>query len=218
MEQDVKIKTFEDSIEIPNEKLDNVPNILLKSEDDFEKIPKEGGCYWIGTNEPIIHKFHKNELPRKIEDLEIIYNGIAKDNVYNRIKHHLLISKEDPGWSGIRIDLLLKTHKAYHRQKAMSKKPRTRVPYIDDDPIRNLKDLLNLNLSEAEKEYISVHKDSKVFHFKNGINIFDDKHKNYDYKVYYITGLKSITYLDFIEKKWRDQFGLPKLCSYRSGR
>ncbi|MEE9378407.1 MAG: hypothetical protein V3V33_10265 [Candidatus Lokiarchaeia archaeon] len=217
-EQDKKVKEFEKSIEIPNAELDNVPFVILKSEDDFEKIPKKGGCYWVVTNEPIIHKFHKHGLPKKMRDMEIIYNGVAKDNVHHRIKQHLLINKEDPGWSAIRIDLLLKTHRAYHRQKAMSIKPRTRVPYFDDKEIRKFEDLLKLNLSQIEIEYVLAHKDAEAFHFKNGINIFDEKHKNYDYKVYFIADLKSITYLDFIEKKWREQYGLPKLCSYLSGR
>ena len=158
----------------------------------------------------------------KINDLDIIYNGIAKDNVQHRIKQHLLIQEEDPGWSAISIDLLLLEHKGHHRQKAMDIKKRTRVPYLiegmNKNPIRSADLLLKLHLSEVEKNYILKNRELKTFHFINGINVFNNKHSQFNYRVYYITGLQSTTYLDFIEKEWRKKHGLPRLCSYKSGR
>lgn len=217
-EQDKKVKDFEDNLIIPNEKLENVENIKLNSEEIFNKIPREGGCYWITTTEPIKHSFHKRDLPKKIGNFEIIYNGISKDNIQGRVKQHLLIDKDDPGWSGIRIDLLLIAHEAHHRQKALSLGKRARVPYINQEPINNIDKLFLLNLSEKEISYIQNNRDREVFHFKNGINIFHSKHKKYIYKIYYISGLESLTYLDYLEKKWRISYGLPRLCTYISGR
>ena len=72
-----------------------------------------------------------------------------------------------------------------------------------------------MKLIRIEKEYIQ--KDSSdIIYFRNGIDINDEKHQKFIFKVYYITGLSSL-YLEFIEKEWR-KFGLPKLCSYSSGR
>ncbi len=90
--EDKKVIELETNIQIPNKALDNVSNVELKSVDNFEKIPKTGGCYWFLTNEPINHTFHRRELPEKIGDFDIIYNGIAKDNIQSRIKNHLLIN------------------------------------------------------------------------------------------------------------------------------
>jgi hypothetical protein len=76
--------------------------------------------------------------------------------------------------------------------------------------------LLKIHLSDTEKEALEK-ADNEKFYFRNGIDITEEKHKVYEFRVYFITGLSSL-YLDFIEKKWRKDFGLPKLCSYSSGR
>jgi hypothetical protein len=55
-----------------------------------------------------------------------------------------------------------------------------------------------------------------VYFFRNGINLTDDKHNIYDFKIFYITGLTNL-YLEHIEKQWRES-GLPQLCSYSTGR
>ena len=217
IEQDKKVQEFERKLLVPDERLSNVENVLLSTEEDFNKIPKKGGCYWIATTEPVKHAFHKNPLPKKIDSFEILYNGISKDNIQGRIKQHLLIKKVDPGWSGIRVDILLKPHKGFHRQKAFSSKKGAHLPYIDKIRINSKEDLLKLHLSNEEISYIKNNENKEIFHFKNGINIFHNKHKNFQYKVFFITGLESITYLDFIEKKWRENV-LPRLCTYISGR
>ena len=217
IEQDKKVQEFEKKLLLPDERLTSVENVVLNMDTDFDKIPKQGGCYWIATNEPINHSFHKNPLPKRFDSFEIIYNGIAKDNLQKRIKQHLVIPIDDPGWSGIRVDILLKTHKGFHRQKAYSPNPRAHLPYIDNLRINLKEDLFKLNLSEDEISYIKDNYDKDIFHFRNGINVFHDKHKNFKYKVYFITDLKSITYLDYIEKAWRREC-LPRLCTYISGR
>lgn len=229
-------KIFNDATEnvvIPNSKLERVDSVEIKTKNDINLIPEGGGCYWIWTNEPVIHTLHKHELPKKLKSGEIIYNGIAKDNVKDRISHHLLAS-EEAGWSGISLDIYNGNSKS-HRKKAMSSSGK--VPYVFENkillrgnkkknlkkgdeikvhsPIRTKKQLLTINLSDDERNYINSTNHSK-YYFRNGINILNDKHSNYSFKVYFITGLKSL-YLDFIEKKWREN-GLPRLCSYLTGR
>ena len=122
-----------------------------------------------------------------------------------------------------------------HRKKAMS--TTGKVPYIFENKIvkrgnkkKNLKkgdtikvlsaiksknQLLKINLTNEEKKFINNTNYSQYF-FRNGINIVDNKHKSYSFEVYFITGLSSL-YLEFIEKKWSEN-GLPRLCSYSTGR
>ena len=72
-----------------------------------------------------------------------------------------------------------------------------------------------MHLTQEEKEFIN-NSEQSVFHFRNGINLNDEKHKDFKFRVYFITGLTSL-YLEHIEKEWRKN-GLPKLCSYLTGR
>lgn len=211
-EEDKKLKEFEEKLEVPNFKLDKVKSLKLKKEKDFDSIPVGGGCYWIWTNEPILHSLHKDTIPKQFNKGRIIYNGVAKDDVKRRIKHHLY-GDPDAGWSGISVDIALRKFKS-HNKKAGAKKGK--VALIDGEKIRTKEVLLKLNLSKEERDYIN--KDKLPFYFKNGINIFDKKHKRYLYKVYFITNLNSTGYLELIEKKWRKNYGLPQLCTYKSGR
>lgn len=207
-------KLFLDAIKdvkIPNAKLDRVDFVSVKKSNDINSIPTGGGCYWIWTNEPVNHSLHKHKTPQLFNGGEIIYNGIAKDDVKGRVFHHLF-GFEDAGWSGISLDIFTK-NSVSHRKKACS--PTGKVPYINKKPIRTKAELLQLHLSKKEKTYINS-KTSNVFYFRNGINITEGKHKNFSFIIYYITGLASL-YLEHIEKQWRE-FGLPKLCSYSTGR
>lgn len=201
-------------IKVPNWRLSFVPRITLNRIEDFDKIPTTGGCYWIWTNEPVNHSFHKHDTPRKLDKGEIIYNGIAKDNINWRVQNHLY-SKENEGWSGISMDIF-KRKSGSHRKKAMSTISRAKVPYVNYQPIRDKEKLLLLRLTKSERDYITSHNYSN-YYFRNGINIFERKHIYYIYKVYFIQDL-SFLYLDYIEKKWRQDNNLPKLCSYSSGR
>lgn len=198
-------------VEIPTNTLNNVDFTLVKSSNDLDSIPSGGGCYWIWTNEPVKHSLHRHKTPNLFEGGEVIYNGIAKDDVKGRVLHHLFGS-EDAGWSGISIDIYTKGSVS-HRKKACS--PSGKVPYLINEPIRNKEQLLKLHLSENECNYIKKN-DFEVYFFRNGINITEAKHNIYGFKVFYITGLTSL-YLEHIEKQWRG-FGLPKLCSYSTGR
>lgn len=211
LEQEKKFLKAIENVDVPNEKLDNVDFIDLKSHQDLGNIGVGGGCYWIWTNEPVIHSLHKNPIPKPFDDGELIYNGIAKDDVKGRVFHHLF-GFEDAGWSGISIDIYTKASNS-HRKKACS--PNGKVPFINNFPIRTKEQLLKLHLTQEEKEFIN-NSEQSVFHFRNGINLNDEKHKDFKFRVYFITGLTSL-YLEHIEKEWRKN-GLPKLCSYLTGR
>jgi hypothetical protein len=187
----------------------------VKNKNDLNDIPNGGGCYWIWTNEPVKHSLHKHSTPKVFNKGEIIYNGIAKDDVKGRVFHHLF-GFFDAGWSGISLDIYTNDSKS-HRKKACSSTGKVPSIKIKDkfQPIKSKNQLLKLHLSNTEKKYIQSSA-SNIFFFRNGIDITEQKHKNYIFKIYFIIGLKSL-YLEYIEKEWR-QFGLPKLCSYSSGR
>lgn len=194
LEQEEKFLNAIKNVEIPNYCLDNVDFKIVKNSNDLNSIPSGGGCYWIWTNEPVRHSLHKHIIPNAFNAGEVIYNGIAIDDVKGRLFHHLF-GFEDASWSGISLDIYTKNSNS-HRKKACS--PTGKVPFIYNHPIRTKKQLLNLHLSETEKAYINNF-DSDVFYFRNGVNINDKKHYNFDFKVYYIIGLTSL-YLEHIEK------------------
>jgi hypothetical protein len=130
--------------------------------------------------------------------------------------HHLL-GVEDEGWSGISIDIYRGDARS-HKKKAFS--AGGKVPYLDRDPfprIRSKELLAELNLSDQEREFIN-NSSQEIFYFRNGIDIREQKHRTSSFRAYYIITQPETLYLDFIEKKWRKQYGLPKLCSYASGR
>lgn len=219
IEQDALVKRHESDLLFPKKDLSNVPCVKVRTLEDLKVIPPgKGGCYWIWTNEPVNHKLHKNKIPDGFNAGRIIYNGIAKDNVLSRIKHHLF-GKVNEGWSGISMDLVTIIPKS-HAKKACSTKVggREKVAYlIDNTRIIDKGLLLQLFLSEEEKSFVDSTQQT-VIYFRNGINILEKKHQSYDFVVYVIAGIESTTYLEFIEKKWRTEYNNPQLCSYISGR
>ena len=182
--EESKFRQVESKIRVPNAKLKNVDCIVLSKKSHFEKIPAAGGCYWIWTNEPIYHSLHRNKTPKGFKNGEIIYNGVAQDNVRARIIHHLS-GKKDAGWSGVSIDIYPGNSRS-HRKKACS--GTGKVPFvsvanvlngqIENIPIKNRQLLLNLNLSRSERGFIrnTTH---RIYYFRNGINFRDYKHKKY---------------------------------------
>lgn len=214
LKQDAKFSAFEKKMKAPSFDLKNVPYVDIKNLQDIQKIPNKGGCYWIWTNEKIIHTLHTNALPKTFNKGEVIYNGIAKDDIRGRIKNHLF-SDEDASWSAISVDVLLGKAKS-HRKKAMSKKSSEKIAYYNGKKITNKEMLLKLNISSGERKFIS-NSTKSVFYFRNGINVQDAKHKGNKFRAYFIVDITSASYLAYIEKHWRSG-GLPRLCSYISGR
>lgn len=215
--EEQKFKKLTAKTKIPNENLDKVDCVILKEESDFDRIPDIGGCYWIWTDEDVNHRFHRHEIPKKVNAGEVIYNGIAKDNVRQRIKHHLLGDMKAT-WSGISLDIFLSRQSKSHRKKVLSSAGKVPYIFIDNElrPIRERDLIFKLNLSKGERDFIHKHELGTYF-FRNGINIFERKHRKFTFRIYFITGLEPL-YLEYIEKTWREKFGLPKLCSYSSGR
>lgn len=225
--EEKKFRKLEEKIRIPDRFLNEVDCVILKEEGDFDCIPRTGGCYWIWTNEPVKHRFHKNKIPGKINKGEIIYNGIVEDNIQGRVKHHLFGDMKAT-WSGISLDIYFGKSRS-HRKKIFSTNKRVKVPYVVGYSnkkngvnsvklisIRNRDLIFKLFLSKKEKFFIKS-RSQKEYYFRNGINISDPKHRKYLFKVYFITGLKTL-YREYIEQKWREKFALPKLCSYSKGR
>lgn len=223
-----------EEVRIPNAQLDDVAYITPKTSSELDYIPCGGGCYWIWTTEPVLHYLHKNRTPNKFGGGEVIYNGIAKDDVRGRVRHHLF-GDINAGWSGISLDIYFDETRS-HKKKAMAK--HGKVPYIRTTklvkrssksknlvkgqemevlkPIRSKEDLGHINLSESEKTQLT-NSNKETLHFRNGIDLNEEKHSEYEFRIYYITGLTSL-YLEYIEKKWRLDNGLPRLCSYNQGK
>ena len=214
--EDLKVLNLEQTLAFPELRLNNVPVVSLQNEADLAQIPEEGGCYWIWTNEPVHHKLHRNPIPESFDGGEVIYNGLTKDSIRWRIKNHLF-SSHNEGWSGIGIDLYLGSS-ASHRKRAMLRNPgRKKVAYLENKKVTSIDALIKLNLSNEELEYVKKTNSSEYF-FRNGINVNDEKHQGYEFRVYFIAGLKSTLYQEFIERNWRKEYGLPRLCSYMAGR
>jgi hypothetical protein len=97
------------------------------------------------------------------------------------------------------------------------------VAYLNgEERITSKEQLLQLFLSEYEEDVIK-NTEAEQFFFRNGINITEAKHRAFDFRAYFIVDRTSSSstfpsYLSFIEKRWREQYGLPKLCSYFAGR
>ena len=215
-QEEQRFRELEAAVRIPDARLNEVDVVELTDPSEFDKIPEAGGCYWLWTNEPVLHRLHKNPLPERFDNGEVIYNGIAKDNVRLRIKHHLM-GEEGAGWSGISIDIYPGDARS-HKKKACSAKDK--VPYLDRapfPPIRSKALLAELNLCDQERDFINSSR-QEIFYFRNGIDIREQKHRMSSFRAYYIITQPETLYLDFIEKKWRRQYRLPKLCSYASGR
>lgn len=210
---DKELKSFEDELPVPDGILTSITSIELENISDLVEIPREGGCYWIWTNELIKHSFHTSDIPEELDGGEIIYNGIAKDDIRGRIRKHLF-GETNEGMSAISIDLLLEDFKGSHRKKALGEKGNT--AYYDKKRIRSKAHLINLNFSPLEIEFIDQSDHDIVF--RNGINITEEKHKEFSFRVYYICGFTSSSYGDIIEKRWRELYGLPRLCTYKKGR
>ena len=150
----------------------------------------------------------------KFNNGEIIYNGIAKDDIRGRIQKHLLGNVEE-GFSAISIDLYLSTEVKSHKKKICSKKGNS--AYFENIRIRNKELCQNLNFTDKEISFLN-NSNSEEYYFRNGINVTEEKHINHTYIVYYLSGFKSLSYGEIIEKRWREKFGLPRLCTYNKGR
>ncbi|MBM4171999.1 MAG: hypothetical protein FJ214_09050 [Ignavibacteria bacterium] len=111
------------NVEVPNNVLDKVDFVIIRVKKDIEKISDGGGCYWIWTDKPVLHSLHTNLSPKAFKGVQIIYNGIAKDNVKKRIQHHIF-GHEKARWSGISMDIYKKNHQRVLVKKHVLQKER----------------------------------------------------------------------------------------------
>lgn len=226
---------------IPDNELSKLTHVTLRNMDDLKQIPKETGCYWILTNEPINHCFNSgNHCPVVLSDgFSVVYNGVAAE-LRGRAKQHLLrqCSKGSFGsTSGISVDLLKETevikggsksHVKWMWQQANAAK-KHKLPKIlkcrgalgsDNQYYQIQRDtskqeiLDTLHLSQSEKE-MAAKREELIF--KNGIDVTDEKHAVYTWKFVFVPisdhGLR-----DCVERKWRIEYGVPILCTYKDGR
>jgi hypothetical protein len=161
---------------------------------------------------------HKNPIPKPIKNGEIIYNGISTQDVQGRIRAHLA-SYMSASWSGISVDIYCgksRSHRKLAYDLTANRKKSAFIANAENtlQPIDSQKLACKLFLSAKEKKYISSRKKA---HFRNGIDVLDNKHRRYIYKVYFITAI-SAEYTEIIEKRWREKYGQPRLCSYKKGR
>ena len=206
---------------VPAKDLSDLPYVDIKSEEDFNKIPNSGGAYWIVTNEPIPHAMNKYENQRvKLNIGEVVYNGMAKDNVKGRIKAHMHRTKQG-GMSAISVDVLpciagshtkLMIHE--NKRKKLAYFNGIKVTSIDEIPVNSYSQSNQKNIKEVLKD--PKNKDNAIW-FRSGINVLDKNHAMYNWRVYYLTDV-SRTYADFVETEWRKLYGQPRLNSYVDGR
>jgi len=211
--------TFSEKMWVPDEKLEGCKKILLKGQKDFDLIPKKSGAYWILTDEAVNHSMDNTQKPVKINEFEIIYNGISGD-LNSRAKEHLYRDKCE-GQSGISVDLYINevnisdSHVKYAWFDKENKKSGKKVPCVSNKKISCKEDLFLLNLSYEETEFVK-NCTKNYIKFWNGINIGWNKHKDFNWYFCYYECNDNLA--DLIEKKWRKIYGKPKLCSYTKGR
>lgn len=201
-------------------KLSTLPRQLIKSADDIHNLPREGGVYFLATNEPIMHCMHPNILPSPLStSYQIVYNGTAS-SIRERIKCHLLRTK-NKGMSGIAVDILTTGEEvSSHTKVACSSSSSKKIPYssCQTRKITPATILDDIHLSKHEKRFIrsSLKKDPYIY-FQNGINVETTKHEPFNWYVYF-QEIESHSVRDIVENTWRREFGMPRLCSYKEGR
>jgi hypothetical protein len=198
----------------PEASLDGLPYATIKTETDLLSLPKKNCAYWIATTEPVEHSMHKHQFPQKMNDgFEIIYNGVAGD-LRGRMKNHLF-RDTCAGLSGISVDIFTQPQSpGSHVKKAFSTKPKDKVIYVQGSRVSNKEDLLKMNLTQQEESWINT-STGNIFLW-NGINVTWPKHVNHEWRVYYYQCDQSMS--SFVEIKWRERHGHPRLISYLSGR
>lgn len=213
-----ELNIFLKNAPIPTITLSNIKNIILLNETSFLEIPNTLGAYWITSTSPYINytlnaSYCKNE--------QCIYNGVSSVLRTRAYEHLLRKEKFISGVSAISIDLHLglENENQGHTKRAWipQNSKRRKVP----------KEFKNISLldfqnkwcgSNEENDYLKIHDKTRTIWFNNGIDCINKiKHSSFIWTFYWLE-LENKSYLDFIEREWRVQYGNPKLCSYNKGR
>jgi hypothetical protein len=187
---------------VPSQDLRDVPYDTYP----FNNVPKEPGCYFIWTTEPVHHTFNSSTQTFEFDGGKVIYNGEASGSLHGRMRDHLM-SKYGQDRSGISLDLFKGTPAKYQHYKKAYSKDKCKLPGL-------IAGHSDLNLTEEET---LIRGTQDTVYFRNGIDMRDPKHQGYEFRFYYISGI-SKAYMSFIEIEWRARYGTPRLCSYHKGR
>lgn len=223
--QDKQLLEIQRTLIIPSFDLRDVPYVRIQSAADLEDVPKTGGDYFIWTTSPVSHSLNGAGCA-SFGGGKVIYNGLAKNDLRGRCATHLVRDRDQVGgMSAISVQIYTgdqdnrsHTKTAYAPPKANGK-PSRKVPKIDGKQVSNIRDLLRLQtLSESDRSFLMVADPSKPIWFQNGVDVRTKPHSEFEWRFYFISGLKSDLYVDHIEREWRVQNGSPQLCTYSSGR
>ncbi len=190
----------------------------------LESIPKAAGCYWIWTNEPVRHCLNAGaRVPSKIRNSKytVVYNGVSS-NLQQRARDHLdRVGGLFGEMSGISVDLLLQqptAGKSSHAKCAWAcsgkKLPKIQVDGRYRAPASKEELASIMHLSRDERGYLQ---ENSTAYFKNGIQAGDPKHRAYEWHFSYVECADARA-RTFIEHSWREEHGVPVLCSYVTGR
>ena len=213
-------------IVIPDASLSRLPWVRIRAGEDLRNIPASGGCYWIITDEPIKHCFNSGThcpvvLP---SGLTVVYNGVS-GGLRARAKQHLLRDDSKGGFgstSGISVDLLKKeigftkshTKWMWHESGRQDKHKLPKVWINGSYQKQTSKHQILTTLSDEEKDMALGREELR---FKNGINVLDTKHQPYSW-IFIFVPISVHNIRDYIESEWRKEYGVPVLCTYKSGR
>ncbi len=190
----------------------------------LDSIPKGAGCYWIWTNEPVRHCLNAGgRVPPKIRNgkYTVVYNGVSS-NLQQRARDHLDRASGLFGeMSGISVDLLLQqptAAKSSHAKCAWAcagkKLPKIQVDGKYRAPATKDELAATMHLSREERAYLQ---ENNTAYFKNGIQAGDPKHRGYEWYFSYVE-CQDARARTYIEHSWREDNGVPVLCSYVTGR
>lgn len=211
-------------IQEPDQHLTNIPKKTVAQPSDFDDIPKTGGCYWILTNEDVNHCLnsstkHPEELIPDTDDCRVVYNGVA-DDLRSRAKQHLLRNDRDGHFgtrSGISVDLMkgAKTEtKNSHAKRINLIRLRTADGF---EPMKTSdKNTILERLNFTREEVDLAFQQEEIF-FKNGIDVQDLKHQHCQW-IFAYESIDNQLLRDHIERSWREKYGIPILCTYKSAR
>ena len=130
------------------------------------------------------------------------------------MKAHLYNTSEKQTFnSAMSVDIFMKEVNSTHGIKSIVNGKGSF--YIDGKKIETKEDILSICDTNEEKEFVKNHDISELY-FDNGINIFSEKHRHHEWKLYYIPGMKYIPQI--IERIWIEEKGIAALSTYSKGR
>lgn len=161
---------------------------------------------------------HMNRQPILFDGGVAFYNGVTQDiNGRSLVHLHSAINQK---YSGVGIDLHpdgFSHRKTAYRDPQLAfdkygyqifdkygrpKMVQDKIPYVLENGIyrkmNSIDDLYLFNLSNDEKNIVKNADPNKGVYFRNGINIEEDKHNQYEWRFYFISLNKKISHQLFM--------------------